>query len=174
MTLLSRRAAFGLAAAAAVACGDIASSGSTRIALHAGRKLASRAAPSDPNAPNNTPPRCSDTPALKNGSNFGIHDRDLIQKYPSGTPMSTPTSASITPSPITSHASWLRRAPIALATLRVHRLAAEGDSILGDDPVAADELQEACALPDDHLLDSGSIGDRRRREVRPDHRRGSG
>src|SRR4051812_33616432 len=76
------------------ASGDIASSGETRIALYAGRKLATSAANAEPNAPIAIPPQLTTTPATRTSLNIGSETRILTQSSPSGMPTATPVRAS--------------------------------------------------------------------------------
>src|SRR5688572_29393760 len=83
-------------AAGGAASGDIASSGSTRVALHAGSRLASSAAATEPRTPKTIPPQLTVTPAMKNSWNSQA--TDFTQTIPSGTPTTAPTKARIIPS----------------------------------------------------------------------------
>src|SRR5688500_19016575 len=64
-------------------CGDIASSGLTRIALQAGRKLAPSAAATEPSDPKRMPPQLGTTPAA-NTSEYMAASIE-IHAHPSGT-----------------------------------------------------------------------------------------
>src|SRR4029079_9874636 len=107
----SRDGTTGGPAGGVVASGDIASSGSTRIADQAGRKLARNAAPTEPTTPKTTPPQLITTPATKNSWNIQLSIR--TQNTPSGTPIAAPASARTIPSPMTIRPTCERNAPTA-------------------------------------------------------------
>jgi hypothetical protein len=96
---------------AGAASGTIASSGSTRVALHAGSRLAPSAAATEPTVPKRIPPQLTVTPAMKNSLNH--HAIERTQRMPSGTPTSAPAAASAIPSNTTRAPTCALCAPTA-------------------------------------------------------------